>query len=126
MLRNFPGIELVEVDEVQDTAAHVQGADVLVIANPRGNQGGKLAAAQIPTALVGSVSYQGTWNANTNSPALSSGTNPCCWPLTPMATTSPAAALASLSAARTAFDVASRQMCGCCSLAPGGKPSMSP
>lgn len=45
MLRNFPGIELVEVDEVQDTAAHVQGADVLVIANPRGNQGGKLAAA---------------------------------------------------------------------------------
>lgn len=35
---------------------------------------GKLTAAQIPASLVGAVVYQGTWNANTNSPALASGT----------------------------------------------------
>jgi hypothetical protein len=35
--------------------------------------GGKLNAAQIPAALLGAVVYQGTWNANTNTPALASG-----------------------------------------------------
>ena len=34
---------------------------------------GKLLAAQIPTALLGAVVYQGTWNASTNVPALASG-----------------------------------------------------
>ena len=34
---------------------------------------GKLTAAQIPDALVGAVVYQGVWNANTNSPTLTSG-----------------------------------------------------
>src|SRR5437867_9236112 len=38
-----------------------------------------------------------------------------------MALTSPARAAASASALRTAFCVASRQVCGCCSLAPGGR-----
>lgn len=45
MLRRFEGIELVEVEEVQDVCPHVKGADVLVIANPRGGQGAKVAAA---------------------------------------------------------------------------------
>lgn len=35
--------------------------------------GGKLTSSQIPAALVGAVVYQGTWNANTNTPALASG-----------------------------------------------------
>ena len=35
---------------------------------------GKLVTSQIPAALVGALQYQGTWNANTNSPALASGT----------------------------------------------------
>lgn len=35
--------------------------------------GGKLTSAQIPSSLVGALQYQGTWNANTNSPALASG-----------------------------------------------------
>lgn len=35
---------------------------------------GKLTTAQIPASLVGAVAYQATWNANTNSPALASGT----------------------------------------------------
>lgn len=34
---------------------------------------GKLTTAQIPDSLIGGTVYQGTWNANTNSPALSSG-----------------------------------------------------
>ena len=55
------------------------------------------------------------------SPSLSSGTKPCCWPLTPMALTSAAAALAWRSARRMAPAVASRQVWGCCSLAPGGR-----
>jgi hypothetical protein len=33
---------------------------------------GKLTAAQIPSSLVGAVNYQGVWNANTNSPTLTS------------------------------------------------------
>ena len=35
---------------------------------------GKLTSSQIPSSLVGAVVYQGTWNASTNSPALTSGT----------------------------------------------------
>ena len=35
---------------------------------------GKLNTSQIPSSLVGAVVYQGTWNANTNSPTLASGT----------------------------------------------------
>ena len=31
---------------------------------------GKLTTAQIPAGLVGAVDYQGTWNANTNTPSL--------------------------------------------------------
>lgn len=34
---------------------------------------GKLASSQIPASLLGALNYQGTWNASTNSPALSSG-----------------------------------------------------
>lgn len=32
--------------------------------------GGKLAGTQIPDALLGALNYQGTWNANTNSPTI--------------------------------------------------------
>ena len=35
---------------------------------------GKLTLGQIPSSLTGAVVYQGTWNASTNSPALTSGT----------------------------------------------------
>jgi hypothetical protein len=35
---------------------------------------GKLTTAQIPSALVGALNYQGLWNASTNSPTLASGT----------------------------------------------------
>ncbi|PBC02677.1 hypothetical protein [Mesorhizobium sp. WSM3860] len=31
---------------------------------------GKVPAAQLPSALFGSLSYQGTWNANTNTPTI--------------------------------------------------------
>lgn len=34
---------------------------------------GKLTTAQIPAALVGALQFQGTWNANTNTPTLASG-----------------------------------------------------
>lgn len=34
---------------------------------------GKLTSSQIPPSLVGSVVYQGSWDANANSPALSNG-----------------------------------------------------
>ena len=37
------------------------------------DSGGKLTTAQIPSSLVGGMSYQGTWNATINSPALASG-----------------------------------------------------
>ena len=35
---------------------------------------GKVPVAQLPSAVLGAMSYQGVWNANTNSPALVSGT----------------------------------------------------
>ncbi|RUV80743.1 hypothetical protein EOA75_32730, partial [Mesorhizobium sp. M1A.F.Ca.IN.022.07.1.1] len=31
---------------------------------------GKVPAAQLPSTLFGAMSYQGTWNANTNSPKI--------------------------------------------------------
>lgn len=34
---------------------------------------GRLAASQIPAALVGALQYQGVWDANTNSPSLTTG-----------------------------------------------------
>jgi phage-related tail fiber protein len=34
---------------------------------------GKLTIAQIPASLVGSIQYQSTWNASTNTPSLASG-----------------------------------------------------
>ena len=33
----------------------------------------RLTLSQIPTSLLGGVSYQGTWNANTNTPTLANG-----------------------------------------------------
>ncbi len=33
---------------------------------------GRLTASQIPSSLIGAVVYQGTWNANTNTPTLTS------------------------------------------------------
>lgn len=38
------------------------------------DSGGKVPLAQLPAAIVGALQYQGTWNANTNSPALASST----------------------------------------------------
>lgn len=37
------------------------------------DSGGKVPAAQLPPGSTGALSYQGSWNANTNSPALASG-----------------------------------------------------
>jgi hypothetical protein len=36
------------------------------------DSGGKVPTSQLPASVVGSLNYQGTWNANTNSPALTS------------------------------------------------------
>ena len=35
--------------------------------------GGKVPAVQLPSSVLGAVSFQGTWNATTNTPALASG-----------------------------------------------------
>jgi hypothetical protein len=40
---------------------------------------GKVPVAQIPSALLGAVIYQGTWNASTNTPTLSSGSGTKGW-----------------------------------------------
>ncbi|MBS7703326.1 hypothetical protein [Chelatococcus asaccharovorans] len=34
------------------------------------DSGGKVPVAQLPAAVLGAMSYQGTWNANTNSPTI--------------------------------------------------------
>jgi hypothetical protein len=36
--------------------------------------GGKVPVSELPAAVLGALSYQGTWNANTNTPTLASGT----------------------------------------------------
>lgn len=38
------------------------------------DSGGKLPTSQLPSSVLGAMSYQGTWNASTNTPALVSGT----------------------------------------------------
>lgn len=37
------------------------------------DSGGKVPTAQLPASVIGAVSFQGTWNATTNSPSLASG-----------------------------------------------------
>lgn len=41
---------------------------------PQLDGSGKISLSQIPASLQGALNYQGTWNASTNSPALTSGT----------------------------------------------------
>jgi hypothetical protein len=36
--------------------------------------GGKVPVSELPAAVLGALSYQGTWNASTNTPTLASGT----------------------------------------------------
>ena len=57
----------------------LQGAlDAKQDASARGNangyasldSGGKVPTSQLPAAILGAVAYQGTWNANTNSPTI--------------------------------------------------------
>jgi hypothetical protein len=36
--------------------------------------GGKVPVSELPAAVLGALSYQGTWNASTNTPTLTSGT----------------------------------------------------
>ena len=43
------------------------------------NGSGQLTSSQIPTSLIGGMIYQGTWNANTNVPALADGTGTKGW-----------------------------------------------
>lgn len=38
------------------------------------DSGGHVPVAQLPASVVGALEYQGTWNANTNSPTLADGT----------------------------------------------------
>ena len=40
---------------------------------------GKMPASQLPASITGAMVYQGVWNANTNSPALTSGTGTKGW-----------------------------------------------
>lgn len=37
------------------------------------DSGGKVPTSQLPGSVVGAVDYQGTWNANTNSPSITTG-----------------------------------------------------
>jgi hypothetical protein len=37
------------------------------------DSGGKVPVSELPAAVLGALSYQGTWNANTNTPTLASG-----------------------------------------------------
>jgi hypothetical protein len=38
------------------------------------DSGGKVPVSELPSAVLGALSYQGTWNASTNTPTLASGT----------------------------------------------------
>jgi len=65
------------------TAALITGALTYTPENPANkgavngyaglDSGGKVPAAQLPSSVTGGMAYQGTWNANTNVPALASG-----------------------------------------------------
>jgi hypothetical protein len=37
------------------------------------DSGGKVPVSELPAAVLGALSYQGTWNASTNTPTLASG-----------------------------------------------------
>lgn len=43
------------------------------------DSGGHIPTSQLPSAVLGAMSYQGTWNAATNTPTLTSGTGTKGW-----------------------------------------------
>lgn len=43
------------------------------------DSGGKVPTSQLPAAVLGGVDYQGTWDANANTPTLASGTGTKGW-----------------------------------------------
>ena len=59
------------VDSIDRVASSLLGANNGVATL---NSSGKLTTSQIPDALVGALQYQGTWDANTNTPTLVSST----------------------------------------------------
>lgn len=69
------GTTFARADHVHPTDTSREG--VANKGQPNGYAGldgsGKVPTAQLPAAVVGALNYQGTWNANTNSPALASG-----------------------------------------------------
>ncbi len=50
-----------------------------VVGIPTLDTTGKIASAQMPTSVVGAIQYQGTWNANTNTPTLVASTGTKGW-----------------------------------------------
>lgn len=78
-----PGVVQVEIPSVSVPVVSVAGktgvvtleaADLTDLGTANGaaslDGGGKVPLAQLPSTILGSVEYQGTWNANTNSPDL--------------------------------------------------------
>jgi len=60
--------------EVADDADFVLESEVGVANGVAGLDGtGRVPAAQLPASATGALTYQGTWNATTNSPALAGG-----------------------------------------------------
>jgi hypothetical protein len=59
------------------TPAAIGAVSTSIVGQPNGiatlDNSGKLTTSQIPSALVGSLQYQGVWDASTNTPTLVSG-----------------------------------------------------
>ncbi len=67
-----------QLDSAVDTVLHDLGTAALKDAGVANgvatlDSGGKVPTSQLPAAILGALDYQGTWNANTNTPTLASG-----------------------------------------------------
>lgn len=68
------GIEISDVDSLTAALSGKVSTSQLGVANGVATLGGdgKVKAAQLPASVVGAVSYQGSWNASTNTPTIPS------------------------------------------------------
>jgi len=73
------GFEVLTLNSFDPADYQLRSEQGLPLGYPSLDITGKIPLSQLPSSVVGGVIYQGTWNANTNSPMLTSGVGTLGW-----------------------------------------------
>lgn len=75
-VQGLTGVVVLDTDDVPQGSTNLY-FDASLLGSPNGiaelDAGGTVPLSQLPSSIFGAVNYVGTWDANTNSPALASG-----------------------------------------------------